>query len=192
MIRRDLLKSMATLVGAPALPAVAGGFPRLGTTPIHTEAEFRAAFETYIAHYTAFFTPYTEPDFDGYNEESVAKKRLLAMTMGNNGYCPEECAPGVASVSVDLGDVQFVVAGDPDCEGLDSGGSIVVIVPRTQAIFDRLNTLPTWDRPPGRHFPPSTDPDEYDTLEGYHARKANRESRAGAAEDEDDGDQQAT
>jgi hypothetical protein len=183
MIRRDLLKSsLATMVGAPALPAALGGFPRLGKTPVHTEAEFRTAFERYIARYTAFFTPYKEPEFYT-NEDALvdedeadifedkrgrlcrawhnAKRRLLEMTMENNGYDPSESCPGVASVSVDLSDVSFVVACDPDFEGHSGGASIVVILPRTLAMFDRLNELPNWEEPPGRLFPPPIDPDDY-------------------------------
>ena len=97
----------------------------------------------------------------GYAGHGLAKRRLLEMTMENNGYDPTKRCPGVASVSVDLDDVSFVVAGDPDREGQASGGSIVVIQPRTQAMFDRLDTLPHWDKPPAAHFYPSIDPDEY-------------------------------
>ena len=68
-------------------------------------------------------------------------------------------------MSVDLGDVSFVVAGDPDCEGQAGGGSIVVILPRTRAMFDRLDTLPTWEKPPGRRFYPPIDPDDYQLIE---------------------------
>jgi hypothetical protein len=183
--RRTMIKSAAmTFAGAPALPAAARRLSGLGKSPIHTEAEFRAAFELYITHFTAFFTPYTEPDFmDDYgaNKQECdtfedhrgrlcrawfdAKQRLLEMTMENNGYDPNESCPGIASVSVDLGDVSFVVAGDPDCEGQAGGGSIVVILPRTQAMFDRLDTLPTWEKPPGRHFYPPIDPDDYQLIE---------------------------
>ena len=55
MIRRDLLKtSFASVICTPALPAVAGTLSRLGTTPIHTEPEFRKALTEYIEAYRRF------------------------------------------------------------------------------------------------------------------------------------------
>jgi hypothetical protein len=55
MIRRDLLKSLATLAVAPALPAVAT-LPSLGSKPTHAPTTLRAAFDAYIDAYGAFFS----------------------------------------------------------------------------------------------------------------------------------------
>jgi hypothetical protein len=179
MIRRDMLKtSAAALVGTTTLSATDSRLGGLGRKPVHTEADFRAALEAYLAHYTAFFTPYSWPESASREERASvedqrgrlcrawfnAKKRLMEMVLENNGYDPKKNAPGVGSRFVDLDDVSFVAAGDPDYEGHETCGRIIlVIVPRTQAVFDRLDSLPVWPKPPGRHFYESIDPQDYMT-----------------------------
>jgi hypothetical protein len=166
MIRRDLLKSsLATMVGAPALPAVAGGFPRLGTTPIHTDAEFRKALDAYINAYRAFFSirPNGGPE-DDQSEEGQAhwktmltncrawrrsRKRLVTMVLEANGYEIDGLAPRtIAAVSVDLGDAWVVFSGSSDYEGTDGDLAMncinFCIVPRTAAMKARLDALPLW------------------------------------------------
>jgi hypothetical protein len=183
MIRRDMLKtSAAALVGTTTLSATDTRLGGLGRKPVHTEADFRTALEAYLAHYTAFFTPYRWPESASREERATiegqrgrlcrawsdAKKRLTKMVLENNGYDPKKNAPGVGSLIVDLDDVSFVAAGDPDSEGQETcGGTILVIVPRTQAVFDRLDSLPVWPKPPGRQFYESIDPTDYMTAEEW-------------------------
>jgi hypothetical protein len=183
MIRRDMLKTSAVaLVGTTRLSATDSRLGSLGRKPVHTEADFRAAFEAYLAHYTAFFAPYTWPKSASHEEEksleaergrlcrawSDSKKRLAKMVLENNGYDPIKNAPGVGSLIVELDDISFVAAGDPDDEGQETcGGTILVVVPRTQAMVDRLGSLPVWPKPPGRHFYDSIDPREYMTPEEW-------------------------
>ncbi len=192
MIRRDMLKtSAAAWVGTTTLSATDSRLGGLGRKPVHTEADFGTALEAYLAHYTAFFTPYSWPESASREERPSiegqrgrlcrawfnAKKRLAEMVLENNGYDPKKESPGVGSLIVELDDISFVAAADPDYEGHEtSGGTILVVVPRTQAMLDRLDSLPVWPKPPGRRFYESIDPTDYMTAAEW---------------DEDDDDQEA-
>jgi hypothetical protein len=157
MIRRDMLKtSLATMVCAPALPAVAGGFPKLGTTPIHTEAEFREALAQYIDAYRAFrLVPYYD-DLDVTHRirhawwETMA--RLRAMVLDNHGVdhegidCDGYTSPmGLASRMIDLGDVLVIAAVDATASEVREQGTSIVLVPRSAEMFRLLDGLPKED-----------------------------------------------
>jgi hypothetical protein len=166
--RRSMMKSAVTLIGAPALPAVAGGFPRLGRVPIHTEAEFRTAFDAYIDAYGAFFSvrPSELPDEHPRRQTDETRaiwqralarcrawrrtrKRLVRMVLEANGYEIDGPAPPtVAAAMVDLGDALLVVSHGSDYEGTEGTSWMncinFCIAPRTSAMRARLLALPSW------------------------------------------------
>jgi hypothetical protein len=157
MIRRDMLKtSLATMVCAPALPAVAGGLPRLGTTPIHTEAEFRNALMEYIEAYRAWRLL---PQSDGYNARWPVRHawwdtmaHLRAMILDNHGIDHEGIdhsgyysPTGLASRMVDLGDMLVVASVEAAADELQEQSTSIVLVPRSAEMFRLLDGLPKED-----------------------------------------------
>jgi hypothetical protein len=157
MIRRDLLKtSLATMVCAPALPAVAAEFPKLGTTPVHTEAEFREALTEYIDAYRAFrLVPYYD-DLDVTHRLRHAwwdtLARLRAMVLDSHGINHEgidhegyTSPMGLASRMIDLGDILVIAAVDTTASEVREQSTSIVLVPRSAEMFRLLDGLPKED-----------------------------------------------
>jgi hypothetical protein len=169
--RRQLMKSTLGLIAAPALPTAARS--RDWSKPVHSPADFRTAFDAYIAAYGAFFAvpPSSAPDEDAVaTDESDAtgetrvfwqgmldrcrawrrtRKRLVTLVLEANGYSQGDVAPStVVAASVDLGDVLVIVSGDSDYEGVPGRSHMncisFCIVPRSPALKARLEALPTW------------------------------------------------
>jgi hypothetical protein len=154
MIRRDMLKSsLATMVCAPALPAIAGGALRLGPTPIHTEAEFRNALMEYVEAYRAFrLVPYYD-DLDVTHKLRDAwwdtMERLRAMVLDSHGIDregidhEEYTSPmGLASRMIDLGHILIIAAVDATASEFHEQCTSVALVPRSAEMFRLLDGLP--------------------------------------------------
>jgi hypothetical protein len=200
MIRRDLLKSMATLAVAPALPAMAT-IPKLGTDPVHPQAELRKALDAYLDAYRAFFAvaPSELPEehrartdeerafWQGALDRCLAwrrtRRRLATLVLEANGYHSDGPIPAtIVAAAVDLGDVLVVVSGDSDYEGVENYSCMycksLSVVPRSPAMKVKLEALPYW---PGDDVYDDT----YHTP--YHYRSAlDREAEWIAAEDDDE------
>jgi hypothetical protein len=157
MIRRVFIQtSAAALVSAPALPAIAGGTPQLGTTPIHTEAEFRKALMEYIEAYRVWRLL---PQSDSYKARWPVRHawwdimaRLRAMVLDNHGLSHEGIdhsgyySPvGLASRMIDLGDMLVIAALDATADELSEQSTLVVLVPRSAEMFRLLDGLPKED-----------------------------------------------
>jgi hypothetical protein len=158
MMRRELLKaSVSALATVPGLPnARAGSLHPLGTKPVHSAADFRKAFDEYLTAYRAFYPMPDGPDRDApYEAHCVyegemntlcaawadARRRLLEMVLNNHGSTFEEWGSNVAGVAVDIGDLVFVAAPDPDEEGTPPSHSHLVIVPRSPEMTALLDGL---------------------------------------------------
>ena len=166
MIRRDLLKtSLATMVCTPALPSVAGVFPRLGTTPIHTESEFRKVLAEYIDVYRDWrLVPHHDynavrPFHDAWFD---VRGRLRAMVLDNYGIDREgigyegyNSPMGLASRMIDLGDVLIIAAVEAEADDFTCQCTNMVLVPRSSEMFALLDGLPKED----------VDEDEQDDVE---------------------------
>ncbi len=157
MIRRVFIQtSAAALVSAPALPAIAGGTPRLGTTPNRTEAEFRKALMEYIEAYRAWRLL---PQSDGYATRWPVRHawwdtmtHLRAMVLDNHGIDHEGIdhsgyySPmGLASRMIDLGDMLVIAALDATADELSEQSTLMVLVPRSAEMFRLLDGLPKED-----------------------------------------------
>jgi hypothetical protein len=162
--RRTMMKSALTLVGAPTLPAVASGFARLGTTSVHTEAEFRKALAEYLDAYRVWRdTPHSWklPEFRAARESFWdARCRLREMVLANHGitYDPEQHTIGLASRSVDLGDVLIIVAVEAEADDIDEQSANVVLVPRSPEMFELLDSQPKQNAE--EDYPEDDDEDE--------------------------------
>jgi len=151
-----MIKSAMNLAVTPALPVVAGGLPRLGTTPIHTEAEFRNVLMQYIAAYRAWrlVSPYgdlderhgvRDPWFD-------VRERLRAMVLDNHGIDREgigyegyKSPMGLASRMIDLEDILIIAAVEAEADEITSQSTNIVLVPRSHEMFNLLDGLPKAD-----------------------------------------------
>ena len=156
MIRRDLLKSsLATMVCTPALPAATGIFPRLGTTPIHTESEFRKVLAEYIDAYRDWrLVPHHDynavrPFRDAWLD---VRERLRAMVLDNHGIDREgigyegyNSPMGLASRMIDLGDILIIAAVEAEADDFTCQCTNMVLVPRSREMFELLDGFPKED-----------------------------------------------
>jgi hypothetical protein len=157
MIRRVFIQtSAAALVSVPALPAIAGGAPRLGTKPVNTEAEFREALAQYIDAYRAFrLVPYYDDLDVTYRLRHAwwdTMARLRAMVLDSHGVnhegidCDGYTSPmGLASRMIDLGDILVIAAVDATASEVHEQGTSIVLVPRSAEMFRLLDGLPKED-----------------------------------------------
>jgi hypothetical protein len=157
MIRRDMLKtSLATMISVPALPAIAGGAPRLGPFSVHAEPEFRNALMAYIDAYRAWrlMSPRAtrKARRDVRMEWWDTMSCLRAMVLDNCGLSHDgvdhsgHYSPmGLASRMVDLGDMLIIAAVDATADELSEQFTGIVLVPRSQEMFQLLDGLPKED-----------------------------------------------
>jgi hypothetical protein len=165
MLRRELLTASVSALLAPALAASKTGLlPPLGSKPVHSAADFRKAFDEYLAAYRGFHPLPDGPDRDAPYEARCAhdkemdklcedwcdaRRRLLEMVLNNHGSTFKEWGSNVAGVAVDIGDLAFVAAPDPDEEGHERSRAHLAIVPRSPEMIALLD---------GLYVPPEDEP----------------------------------